>query len=109
MSWKILLHETWRREKPVETFIVSLPKKTQAKVAHVIDLLHEHGHKLGMPYSKQLSGGLYELRIRSVPSVRIFYTFRKMNIYLLHAFKKKTQNTPRKELETARKRLETLD
>lgn len=44
--------------------------------------------------------------IRSKQEIRIIYCFKNRNIYLLHAFKKQTQKTPRKEIETALKRLD---
>lgn len=71
MSWNILLFETTRGEKPVEEFIVSKSSQTKAKIAHIINLLEIHGNILGMPHSKQLTQGLYELRIRGKEETRI--------------------------------------
>lgn len=58
-----------------------------------------------MPHAKQLDSGLYELRVRGKEEIRVLYGFKQKTIYLLHAFKKQTQKTPRKEIETAVKRL----
>jgi len=49
--------------------------------------------------------GLSELRIRGKEELHIVYCFKNQAIYLLHAFKKQTQKTPQKELETAQKRM----
>lgn len=108
MGWKIILFETKRGEKPVEEFIKSLPESTTAKVAHKIDLLEKHGAYLSMPHTKKLTSVLYELRVRGVVEIRIIYVFKSRNIYLLHAFGKKTQKTPVKEIETASRRLNFL-
>ncbi|MBU0569907.1 type II toxin-antitoxin system RelE/ParE family toxin [Patescibacteria group bacterium] len=108
MAWDIILFETARGEKPVEEFIKSLDSSTIAKVAHEIDLLEKHGPFLGMPHARKLCKELYELRIRGKQEIRIIYLFFKRNIYLLHAFKKKKQKTPRKEISTAKKRLVVL-
>jgi len=108
MEWKILLFETPRGEKPVSEFIKSLDEKTQSKTAQAIDLLEKFGNLLRMPYSKKLTAQLYELRIRSKQEIRIIYCFKNRNIYLLHAFKKQTQKTPKKEIETAFKRLDII-
>lgn len=108
MNWKIILFESARGEKYVEQFINSLDGKTIAKVAHEIDLLEKHGLYLGMPHSKKLTPDLYELRIRGKREIRIIYTFIRKNTYLLHAFKKQTQKTPQREINTALKRLQTL-
>jgi len=104
MGWKILLFETKRGEKPVEEFIKSLDESTVAKVAHKIDPLEKHGAYLSMPHTKKLTSVLYELRIRGKVEIRIIYVVINRIIYLLHAFQKKTQKTPAKELEIAKKR-----
>lgn len=86
----------------VETFLESLTEKEIAKVIRTVELLEEFGNKLGMPHSKHLSDGLLELRIRGKREIRIFYCFDKNKAILLHAFVKKTQKTPEKELSKAR-------
>ena len=108
MSWNVIVFESARGEKPVEEFIKSLEESAIAKVGQEIDLLGKHGPYLAMPHSKKLNNDLYELRIRGRQEIRILYAFAKKDIYLLHAFKKKTQKTPRKEIETARKRLDLI-
>jgi phage-related protein len=108
MLWNILLYETNREEKPVEKFIESLSPSTVAKTMHMIDLLEEFGLFLSMPHSKKLMSDIYELRIRGKEEIRILYSFQKRNIYLLHIFKKKSQKTPAKELNTALGRFKSL-
>ncbi|MAZ56749.1 hypothetical protein CL653_03085 [bacterium] len=85
----------------VETFIEGLNEKEIAKVIRTIELLEEFGNKLGMPHSKHIANGLLELRIRGKREIRIFYCFSKNKAVLLHAFIKKTQKTPIKELNKA--------
>lgn len=106
MVWVVKVFESIREEKPVELFIKSLDKLSIAKITHTVDLLEKHGPYLGLPHSKKLLSNLYELRIRGKQEVRICYTFFKNDIYLLHAFKKKSQKTPRKEIDIALKRLD---
>src|SRR5574340_163033 len=86
----------------VEKFITSLEKATIAKTLRTIDLLEKFEHKLGMPHSKKVAEGIFELRIRGQQEVRIFYCFQKGTIYLLSGFIKKTQKTPPNELAKAR-------
>ncbi|MBU0999109.1 type II toxin-antitoxin system RelE/ParE family toxin [Patescibacteria group bacterium] len=50
----------------------------------------------------------YRLRIVSNFSIRIFYTFQDDTIWVLHAFIKKSQKIPQKELEVAINRLKYL-
>lgn len=109
MTWSVSLFATERGEEPVATYLLTLDATTQAKTAHLIDLLEQYGPNLGMPHSKKMTRDLYELRIRGKVEVRVLYTFRGTEIYLLHAFQKKSQKTPVRELEAALKRLHTLD
>lgn len=92
----------------IEKFIAGLEKMTIAKVLHTIDLLVKFGSNLGMPHAKKICDGVFELRIRGNQEVRIFYTFHRSNIIVLHGFVKKTQKLPKKELEIALKRLNEL-
>ena len=108
MSWNIVLFESRRNEKPVEVLIKSLDQPTIAKVIHIIALLENYGPQLGMPHTKKLTSDLYELRVRGRQEVRIIYSFIKKDIYLLHAFIKKQQKTPIKEIETAFNRFRFL-
>ena len=109
MTWNISLYKSSSNDSPVVDFIYSLEKSTRAKVARNIELLEQFGNNLGAPYSKKINTRLYELRIRGREEVRIFYAFGQGRvIYLLHGFKKKSQKTPRREIETAQKRLDLI-
>lgn len=109
MAWKVYFFQTPRGEKIVKEFIKSLESKAVGKISQILDLLKAHGPFLGMPYSRKLTKEISELRIRGKEEVRILYTFSKNNIYLLHAFKKKTQKTLKKEIKIAEERRNTLD
>jgi len=108
MEWKILEYETARGERPVAEFIKNQQPQAIAKIAHLIDLLEIHRNLLGMPHAKRLEQNLYELRVKGKEEIRIIYGFVGKTIYLLSGFKKQKQRTPRKEIETARKRLISL-
>jgi len=93
----------------LEKFIKSLQKPTIAKVLRTIDLLEQFGEKLGPPHTKKITICLFELRIPGRQEIRIFYTFHKSQIFLLHGFVKKSQKTPQKEIRIALQRLKLLD
>lgn len=82
---------------------------TSAKVFRMFELLDRFGHELGMPHSKNIGGGLYELRIRGIQEVRLFYAFHKGVALLLHGFIKKSQRIPGKEMKIVRQKLDALD
>lgn len=107
-KWEVIFFETPRGEKIVKEFIKSFDEKTVSKIGREIDLLEKHGPFLGMPHSKKLAKDLYELRVRGRQEVRIIYGFINKTIYLLHAFLKKTQKTPPKEINTAGGRFKGL-
>ena len=92
----------------VETFLETLKKKEIAKVIRSVELLEEFGNDLGLPHSRHMSDGLLELRIRSLREIRILYCFYNNKAFLVHAFIKKTQKTPERELSIARNRLKDL-
>ncbi|MFH0853087.1 MAG: type II toxin-antitoxin system RelE/ParE family toxin [bacterium] len=90
----------------IEKFISTLEKPTIAKIFRTVDLLEIFGNRLGMPHSKKVKGGIFELRIRGQQEVRILYTFQKREIVLLHGFIKKSQKTPKREIKLAIKKLQ---
>lgn len=92
-------------QKPVQSFLDSLPAKMRAKALYSIAVLEEFGTSLREPHSKPLGDGLFELRIKFAGDIsRIFYFFVVDNkIILTNGFVKKTMKTPRAELELARK------
>lgn len=105
MAWVVKFFTTTRGESPVRDFIFELDEKSIAKVSSYIELLKTDGPFLKPPYIKKLENKLYELRVPGVVPIRIFYTAHKGEYWVLHAFKKKSQKTPAKEIRTALDRI----
>jgi phage-related protein len=63
-----------------------------------------------MPHSRAIGGGLFELRARGRGGIgRAFYCFVVgQRVVILHAFVKKTQETPKHELRIARRRMKEV-
>ncbi|HCS79275.1 TPA: hypothetical protein DIV55_06085 [Patescibacteria group bacterium] len=91
--------------KEVDTFILTLEKPTRSKWLRQLMLLVQYGQQLGMPHVKQISKDLRELRVRGVQEIRAFFVFQDNRALIVHAFIKKTQKTPQKEIATAQKRI----
>lgn len=89
----------------IDDFIKNLEPVVQARVLQSLDLLSDYNYKLGLPYSKSLRDGLFELRITGKKQIRIIYCFHKGKIYLLHALVKKQNKIPKRDLDLAKKRL----
>ena len=108
-NWIVRFYSNNRADKPVEDFIENQDMATYAKIVRLLGILSVHGPNLGMPYSRYMKNGIYELRIRGKNEIRIFYIFQvEKTIYLLHAFKKKSQKTPAKEYKLALMRKKEL-
>ncbi len=88
--------------------IESWPVDVLADYARLVELLAEHGPSLRLPHSRALGDGLFELRPRGRSGIgRAFFCFMAgKRIIVLHAFIKKTSQTPERELKLARRRLE---
>src|SRR3989344_8355331 len=89
-------------------FLTSLDDEISTKVFGLLEILDELGVHLGPPKLKKITKETYELRIVGKTSVRILCSFVGSEMYILHAFIKKSQKIPRKELETAVHRLRYL-
>lgn len=90
--------------------IESWPVDVLADYARLVELLAEHGPNLRLPHSRPFGDGLFELRPRSRSGIgRAFYYFMLgQHVVVVHAFIKKAQETPDKELKLARKRVKEL-
>ena len=108
MAWKVNSYQNVRGKSPVEDFIREQDETTYAKILHSILLLKNGGPFLKPSYTKKLKPKLYELRIPGKIAARIFYTMKGGEYYLMHAFKKKTQKTPTKEIKTALDRMKEI-
>lgn len=73
-------------------------------------IMGEHGPNIGMPHTRAMGGGLFEVRAKGREGIgRAFYcTAVGENIVILHAIIKKTEQTPARDLEIARTRLKEV-
>jgi len=87
-------------------FFVKQKDKVKAKIIWTFDLIEEIEH-VPETYLKYIDNtdGLYEIRVQQGSDIyRIFCFFYKGNLVVVaNGFQKKTQKTPRKEIETALK------
>lgn len=102
MRWKITYFNT-----NVYKTLLKWPDKLLAKYLRIMELMEKNGADLGMPFTKALGNGLFEIRASAQEGIgRVFFcTLIDKDIIVLHSFIKKTQQTPEKELSIARKRL----
>jgi phage-related protein len=105
--WTLIYFETRRGYAPVRNYLDGLPSRERARVADALDDLEEFGTHLTMPQVRPIQGTpLWELRVRGRIQHRVLYvTIEGRRILLLHAFTKKSQRTPARDIQTAIGRL----
>ena len=108
--YKIVFYKNRKNEEPVADYIKRLRNKNDKdsriklyKITNYIDKLCESGTRVGKPFVKHIENNLWELRpIRD----RILFAYYKNDTFvLLHCFMKKTNKTPRREINEANNRL----
>ncbi len=106
-TWEIIYWLSSSGENPIHDFLDNCLPKTKVKIFRILMHLAEYGLQGAIPHLKKLTGTpLWEIKIRSKENVRILYVaYTGKKILLLHAFYKKKQKTPKKEIEIALKRL----
>ena len=106
MSWKV----TFISEK-VERDTLGFPAGILAHLLHILELVEEFGPNLGRPHTAPMGDGLFEIRARGKEGIgrSLFCTLKGQEVVILHSFVKKTQRTPKKELDLARRRMKELN
>lgn len=92
--------------------IRTLPPDLKAAFLRVVELLEEFGpFELGMPHVKPLENKLWEMRLKGSDGIArgIYVTTTGRQLLVLHVFRKKTQKTPRRAIETAKRRMKGLE
>ena len=107
--YEILFFRDNNGREPVKEFIQELSKKKDKdsrinfnKIADYIKILSIYGTSIGEPYIKHLDDEIWELR--PIRNRILFASFDGDKFVLLHHFIKKTQKTPVKEIDAAKRR-----
>lgn len=102
MDWEIVYYD-----EDVQEDIESWPVGIRAYYARITERMIVFGPNLGMPFTRAMGKGLFEIRAKGKEGIgrAFFCTIVDQRIVILHAFVKKSQKTPQKELEIARRRM----
>lgn len=105
MDWKVSFYN-----KKVSEATFAFPKGILANFLHIVEMIEQFGPSLGMPYTKTLGKGLYEIRAKGKEGIgrSFFCTIKGNEVVILHSFIKKTNKTPKKDLDIARKRMKEV-
>jgi phage-related protein len=105
MNWTITYYS-----ESVQAEILALPAGFLARYLRYSDRMEVYGPDLGMPHTRAMGDGLFELRLKTAKGIAwVFYcTMVGKRIVMLHQFIKKTGKTPPKELGIARRRMKEV-
>lgn len=94
---------------PVRDWILAFSDEDKKAVGVAIQKV-EFGWPIGMPYSRKLGTDLWEVRVNISAGriARVLFTLVGDEMVLIHGFIKKTQQTPKQDLDLARKRIKEL-
>jgi phage-related protein len=94
----------------VQASIDAWPSGISASFVRIAEQIVISGPNLGMPYTRPFGDGLFEIRAKGAEGIgrAFFCCIVDRRVIILHGFIKKTQTTPSKELEIARKRLKEI-
>ncbi len=96
----------------VENEFLALPKDMQARFIRIIELMELHGlENLGMPYVRHLQGKLWEMRAKGRTGVSrsLYIALKGRRVVILRVLVKKTQQTPKSEIDLAMARMKEID
>ncbi len=105
MTWKVTFFNT-----KVEAETLNFPKGILSNFLHIAEIIEEFGPMIGKPYTSPMGKGLFEIRAKGHEGIgrSLFCTVKGKEIIILNSFVKKTQKTPKKEIDKARKRMMEL-
>lgn len=105
MNWKVTFYST-----RVEAEIGALPAGFVARFMRYAERMETYGPNLGMPHTRSMGDGLFELRLKAAEGIAriLFCTVVERQIVVLHQFVKKSEKTPKRELQVAWNRMKEI-
>ncbi len=108
LKLRVVFYRNASGREPVRDWLRSLDRESKKIIGDDIKTV-QYGWPVGMPLVKNLGNGLWEVRCRLRDGIaRIVFVVEEGLMVVIHGFIKKSQKTPRKELETARRRAAEL-
>ncbi len=110
--YEVIFYKDRAGNEPIKEYLYSIKKKgltskhdrlLAEKILAYIKALQDFGTRAGYPIVKHIGNGLWELR--PLNNRILFFYWKNDTFVLLHHFTKKTQKTPLREIEQARRNL----
>jgi phage-related protein len=107
MAWSFVFVNAQARAE-----LDAMPVDVRASFERIVKLVETFGlGRVHEPYVKHIDGRLWEMRLRGRDGIAraLYVTASGQRIVILRVFTKKTQKTPRREIELARRRAEEVE
>ena len=109
ISLDVVFYQTGSGNEPVREWLRGLSKADKRAIGSDIKS-EQYGWPIGMPVVRKLDAGLWEVRSRLDQRIsRILFTVDDDTMVLLHGFIKKSQKTPKEDLQLAKDRKANLE
>ena len=105
MNYDVEYYELPDGTRPAEEFILEQDVKMRAKIFLALEFLEEKGPQLREPFSKPLGDGIFEVRAKQGSDIsrELYFFVVGRKVILTNGFVKKTQKTPAREIERAKR------
>ncbi len=98
-------------DKAVDLEVESLPEDMRARLARIAQLIEGHGLEfVGLPHVRHIEGRIWEMRLkgRAGTARALYVTTGQRRVVIVRVFTKKTQTTPRHEIDLAIARAKSI-
>ena len=106
MAWIVELLDDRVRDE-----LEALPLDMQARFRRIVELIQGYGlERVREPHVKHLTGPLWEMRMKGRDGISraVYVTAKGRRVVVVRVFVKKTQKTPRREIEIALQRAQEV-
>jgi phage-related protein len=106
---------TWTVEfldEDIRDQLTAQPADIRASFRRIVELIAAVGlEKVKEPYVKHLEGPVWEMRMKGKDGIAraAYITAKGRRVVVVHVFTKKTQKTPRRDIETALRRAKEVE
>jgi phage-related protein len=106
MAWVVELLDDRVRDE-----LEALPPDMQARFRRIVELIQRYGiERVHEPHTKHVQGPLWEMRMKGKDGISraVYVTAKGRRVVVVRVFVKKTQKTPRREIEIALQRAQEV-
>ena len=101
-TWEVVLYSSRDGRDSVLKEIDSFGENDSIKILKIVELLKIYGHSVLETHIKHINGKIWEIKIDRYRV--LYFLYENQHYILIRAFMKKTQKTPKNEIEIAEKR-----